>query len=97
MIINMQLSALLSRCKLGLRLKWRPREENTVADALTNDDFSSVKLSDRIAIGYSDLPLSLLHKLWETQEQFNNMKEGAKMARSRSQPAKKRKFDKTPW
>lgn len=97
MLVNMQLSALLSRCKLGLRLRWRPREENTVADALTNKDFASVDQSKRIDVVYSDLPLSLLRQLWETQVNFAEMKTAAKAAKAAGDGNKKRKKDKTPW
>eukprot|EP00435_Cladocopium_sp_Y103_P002248 s5620_g1.t1 len=97
MLVNMQLSALLSRCKLGLRLKWRPREENTNADALTNKEFSSVESNKRIMVEYSDLPLALLHRLCETQSNFAEMKAAAKAAKQAGGGVKKRKHEKTPW
>lgn len=97
MIVNMQLSSLLSRCKLGLRLKWRPREENTIADALTNKDFSSVDQSKRLPLSYAELPLSLLRRLWDTHAQFAEMKTAAKSLQSKGHFNKRRKHDKTPW
>ena len=36
--INMQLSSALSRARLSLGLRWRPRDENTEADQLTNEN-----------------------------------------------------------
>ena len=42
MIINMQVSHHLMRAGLRLSLTWRPREENTLADDLTNGRFDSL-------------------------------------------------------
>ena len=40
MALNMQMSSMLSKACLGLNLEWRPREENTEADDLTNERFN---------------------------------------------------------
>ena len=37
MALNMQMSSMLAKARLSLRLRWRPREENTEADDLTNE------------------------------------------------------------
>ena len=50
MAINMQLSSALSKSRLSLRLKWRPREENTEADDLTNERFYEFDPSKRVDI-----------------------------------------------
>ena len=77
MIINMQLSVLLSAARLQLNLVWRPRDQNTEADALTNGIFDGFKSADRIAFKYEDLPLMLLHELWETKKEFDEAKKKA--------------------
>lgn len=93
MLVNVQLSSLLSRSKLSLTLKWRPREENTIADELTNKDFTHVELSQRLPLRYADLPLSLLHSLWETWEQFDQMKVSARASQSMGHGVKRKKQD----
>ena len=42
-----------------INLRWIPREENVLADALTNEDFSAFKTSNRIAleVGPETLPV----------------------------------------
>eukprot|EP00435_Cladocopium_sp_Y103_P027253 s3393_g6.t1 len=67
MLINMQFSALLSRARIGVRLRWRPREENTIADDITNSVFTQVDSSKRIQMVYEDLPTSIIHSLWNAK------------------------------
>ena len=62
----MQLSSILSRAKIDLRLGWRSRDENKLGDALTNGDFSSVTMSKRVDLNFSDLPLDMIHNLYQT-------------------------------
>ena len=50
MAVNMQLSASLSKARLSLGLKWRPREENIEADSLTNEIFTGFEGSARIRL-----------------------------------------------
>ncbi|CAE7249532.1 GIP [Symbiodinium sp. CCMP2592] len=79
MLINMQLSDLLLRSSLKLLLRWRPRDENQYADQLTNEIFTNFSDKHRIAVAYSDLPLSLLHQLWETKEGFDSARRAQAM------------------
>ena len=67
MAINMQLSAALSRSRLSLRLRWRPREENTEADDLTNGRFADFDLDKRINFSLKDLDMSILLALVQTR------------------------------
>ena len=60
MIINMQVSHHLMRAALRLGLTWRPREENTLADDLTNGRFGSFLADRRMHFLFKDLPLELL-------------------------------------
>lgn len=97
MLINMQLSALLSRSHLSLRLRWRPREENTVADDLTNSVYGQVDLSKQISISFEDLPLSLVNSLWRTKVDFDTKRIAAKSSGARDHNLKRKKTDKSPW
>ena len=98
MLINMQLSDLLLRASLKLLLNWRPRCENQHADDLTNNVFTNFSAEHRIELKYLDLPLSLLHQLWETKESFDSARRAqAALAADASGHTKKRKAEKTPW
>ena len=99
MLINMQLSDLLLRSSLKLLLRWRPRDENQLADQLTNEVFTNFTGEHRLVVRYSDLPLSLLHQLWETKESFDSARRAqAALPLDASQhPSRKRKAEKTPW
>ena len=97
MIINMQLSVLLSAARLQLNLVWRPRDQNTEADDLTNEKFDDFDAADRISFAYSDLPLTLLHELWETKKEFDEAKKRASSSKASGPHAPSKKFDKSPW
>ena len=60
MIINMQLSHCLSLASLSLKLNWRPREENTFADGITNGDFSPFDASHRVPLSFADIPQDII-------------------------------------
>ncbi|CAE7249029.1 unnamed protein product [Symbiodinium sp. CCMP2592] len=99
MLINMQLSDLLFRSSLKLLLRWRPRDENQYADQLTNEIFTNFSDEHRIACTYSDLPLSLLHQLWETKESFDSARRAQAVLQqdASGHRPQKRKAEKTPW
>ena len=101
MLINMQLSSVLSRARVTVRLKWRPREENTIADDITNSIFDQVDLSKRIAMSYNDLPVQIIHALFEAKSDFDQARESQRaVARSQALRAagqKRKRVDKTPW
>ena len=97
MAVNMQLSSSLAKSRLGLLLKWRPREENVEADELTNEVFSSFEESRRITVSIGDLDLSVLKALVDSRTEFELEKEMAK-ALAKTMPQRKgKRFDKTPW
>eukprot|EP00971_Amphidinium_carterae_P166072 3291681-Amphidinium_carterae.1 len=48
---------------ISLNLAWVPREENTEADALTNEDFSSFEEHNRVEVDLGRLPLKVLRDL----------------------------------
>ena len=61
-LVLMQVSVLLSEKKLWLGLQWIPRERNTEADALTNDDFSGFAEHLRISVRFAELRLEVVEK-----------------------------------
>ena len=86
---------LIMQAGLTLSLRWKPRDENALADALTNEVFCSFSESLRVPLSFSDLPLRMLSELWETKCQFD-----AARATARAEPGslrKKRRKEKTPW
>ena len=48
---------------LWLDARWRPRDENTEADDLTNENFRGFSMEKRVKIDYSSLDLRLVHQL----------------------------------
>jgi len=95
--INMQLSSLLSRSRLSLGLRWRPRDENTEADQLTNEQFTGFEADRRIAVCWGDLQFDVLEDLVRTREAFEQAKQQARAAAKQAPKVKPKKFDKTPW
>ena len=95
MLINMQLSHLLKKSCLRLKLTWRPREENTLADQLTNEVFDSFDLRQRLSVSWNELPLSMLDNLWSTKSDFDQSRKD--ISASAPNKSRKRKADKTPW
>ncbi|CAE7243210.1 unnamed protein product [Symbiodinium sp. CCMP2592] len=81
MLINMQLSHLLRKACLRLSLTWKPRDENKLADALTNQDFSSFSSEHRLDVSFSELPLELLNQLWLSKSDFDGKTDKKGVAR----------------
>ena len=69
-LVNMQLSDCLMSAGLRVGLVWRPRDENTVADHLTNGVFTQVDSDKRIAVRWCDLNFKLLETLWGAPSEF---------------------------
>ena len=92
MLINMQLSHVLASSSLLLNLQWRPREENVLADALTNEDDSSFTPSLRVNVNFRDLPISIIDELWKTKLEFDECKTSFI-----SGEVSRRKRQKTQW
>ncbi|CAE8637632.1 unnamed protein product [Polarella glacialis] len=87
-LLLMQLATTLSLRRLQLRLDWRPREENSEADDLTNDRFSDFDETERILISWEQVDKSLLEKLLLCQEEYEDELSALK---KREAPAPKRK------
>ena len=73
--------------------------ENQLADQLTNEVFTNFSVEHRLVIRYSDLPLSLLHQLWETKESLDTARraQAALPSEAAQLQSRKRKPEKTPW
>ncbi len=68
--VLMQLTTTLARRSLWLDLAWIPREENKLADELTNEEFQNFDPGLRQTISLKDLDLSVLDKLLEVTDSF---------------------------
>lgn len=67
-LVFMQLTEALMRAHVHVSLDWRPRDENCLADALTNGDFSAVDPGSPIFCVWEQFDFSLLQRLWEERE-----------------------------
>ena len=97
MLVNMQLSSILARARVGVKLRWRPREENTIADDITNSIFTQVDLAKRVDLGFSDVPTGIIRSLWDCKAQFDQARATAKAAAKAYGSKKRKRHDKTPW
>ena len=99
MILHMQLSFCLAKARTVLDLQWRPREENTIADDLTNEVFKAVDPSRRVPLRFEDLPLEIVADLWATKAGFDEARCQVATAALGVVPRRKRRraTDKTPW
>ena len=84
-------------------MRWRPRDENTVAGVLTNDRFGAFSSHLRIPISWEEVEKTLLLKLLKVQEDYLKV---LSLAKIRSMVAagctvpmleRARKADKTAW
>ena len=66
----MQLTQTLMKAGVLIQLAWRPRDENALADALTNGDYSEVSLAKRISCNWDDFDFTLIWTLWEERETY---------------------------
>ena len=55
MLVPMQPAVSMGKRNLKLELAWRPREENKLADALTNGDYTGCSMMSRIDTRWEDL------------------------------------------
>ena len=95
--VQMQLSHSLYRCGGHLKLNWRPRELNTLADELTNEVFDHFDQSKRVHVGLDDLDLGLMHKLSEHHSQFLSWRQQGVCQATKAGHARKVKHVKSKW
>ena len=60
----------LMDARLMVQLNWRPRDQNALADALTNEDFSGVDIQKRIRVDWTKLDCSWIWKLWNERNAY---------------------------
>ena len=97
MLVNMQLSSVLARSRTGVKLRWRPREENTVADDITNSVFTQLDVEKRLHVEYEDIPTEIIHALWQVKSEFDEARLLAKASVPKGGEKKRKRVDKTPW
>ena len=69
-LVNMQLSEKLMTAGVKLVLRWRPRDQNVLADELTNENFEHVEAEKRVPLTLEDLKLDWLFELWRQRDDF---------------------------
>ena len=67
-VILTELSEQLRHRHLDLALRWIPRGQNEEADALTNQDFSSFRPSNRVDLDVSKLPFRIIPSMVKVAE-----------------------------
>jgi len=92
-IIYMQMTELLMAKNVYVDLRWRPRGENTLADALTNEDFTGVDMSKRLVCGWDDFKFHLITQLWNEREGFLDKE----MLRTAARTVNLGQFEKSDW
>ena len=70
--IQMACAAALRKVNKQLVLQWRPRDENTLSDAITNHDFSNFCPERRVHIKLDDLPLDIFLRMVHSRDSFLN-------------------------
>ena len=78
-------------------MKWRPREENTVADDITNSVFTQLDMDKRLQVDYEDIPTEIIHALWQVKADFDEARLLAKASIPKESEKKRKRVDKTPW
>ena len=94
---QMQLSHSLYQSGGHLKLNWRPRELNTLADELTNEAFDHFDPAKRVHVSLDDLDFALLHRLVQHHSQISSWRQKGVATSSKVGRAKRAKFDKTKW
>jgi len=69
-LVNMQMAEHLLRNNLLLGLRWRPRDENTLADELTNKAFGNFDVDKRVLISLEETGVELIQLLWNCRDEF---------------------------
>ena len=100
--VHMACSAALHKVNKRLNLQWRPRDENSLADALTNGDFSAFSLRHRVRLTVEELPLDMLHRLAAARDEFVSVRSTlTRLAEAegpeRGMSKKQKRESSTPW
>ena len=97
--VQMAVHVALRRVNKRLMLNWRPRDENSLADSLTNGDFSEFTMSRRVELCFQDLPLDILKRLEASRHEFMVTRTALVSLKGRDVPMSKRgkEATKTSW
>eukprot|EP00435_Cladocopium_sp_Y103_P059542 s1184_g21.t1 len=71
-VVLMELALHLQRNQVDLDLQWIPRDQNTEADALTNEEFEGFEESRRIHVEIERLDFIILQKLMGMAEEIDS-------------------------
>ena len=102
-IVIMQMATLMEQAGIYLNLKWIPREDNVLADALTNEDFSAFSPARRMHVQLNAEALPTMFNLLSEGKKLYEHVEAAKVANKgtprvwpKTPNAKRLKFT-DPW
>ncbi|CAE7517036.1 nmd3 [Symbiodinium sp. CCMP2592] len=97
--IQMACAAALHKVNKQLTLQWRPRDENTLSDAITNHDFSSFCPELRVPLKLDDLPLDIFLRMVHSRSAFLDSRVSLQRLVSRESAMSRREKEtsKTPW
>eukprot|EP00435_Cladocopium_sp_Y103_P041011 s612_g11.t1 len=93
-LVFMQLTVELMRAQVQVQLNWRPRDQNTLADALTNLDFSGVDPMKRIECDWSQIDVELIKMLWKERSLYLDRDALRSLSRI---DARAKEFEKSDW
>ena len=80
-MVLMELSAQLGHMDLHLQLNWVPRDQNTEADALTNECFDEFNPDLRIPVCFESLPFLVLTQLMQAAQELDDSIQFAKTSK----------------
>ena len=98
-IVLMELALHLQRAQVDLDLQWIPRDQNTEADALTNENFEGFEEAKRVPVKIEELEFLILHKLMKMAEEIDseiNLKRTSKEKSTHRDATKKMRLTQ-PW
>ena len=101
-VVLMEVSLQLHRMNTRLMLRWIPREQNTQADALTNEMFHGFREENRINVNFEELDFLILPGLMQAAQEVDAEVKMRKSKRdqgnsSQGAPARRRKKGETRW
>ena len=83
-LVFMQRTKALMVSGLLIHLNWRLRDQNSLADALTNEDFSGVDMEKRVHVDWDKLDFAGIWTLWNERGSYldeDALKASAKMVK----------------
>ena len=95
--VLMQLTTTLARKGLWLDLTWCPREENVLADELTNEDFTHFSEELRMPLTWGQVPTDVMAKLLEAMKGFSEEIQNRKQQRTPRTTGRKKRRIKEVW